>query len=139
MASKGKQGRPEGNLVTVPMNKRPAMRAQREKMGLTQKDVAKTIGVSPGTISNIESRGQPQMESEAYARWLQLLEGRALAGGEEERTAFIARLLRASPEMVPGIIKLVDPYLPPEEDTKEGGDDKARLGSDRPRTPRGSK
>ena len=107
---------------------------------MRQEDVADIIGVTPATISNVESGKQEQMNPEPYAKWLQLLFGKSLAG-EEERTALIERILCAPLDVVPSIIKLVDVVLPPEPapDVEEGGNDKARLGGDRTRTSRSEK
>jgi transcriptional regulator with XRE-family HTH domain len=68
MASRGRQPNPGGAKITVGSDERAAIKKERERRGWRQEDLAAKIGVSPGTISNVESGRHPQMNRVKYAK-----------------------------------------------------------------------
>jgi transcriptional regulator with XRE-family HTH domain len=60
---------PVDGLITVDKEERRVMREQREKLGLTQRDLARKLRhrVTAATISNFETGRHPQVQRQLYA------------------------------------------------------------------------
>ena len=72
---------PEGPLLTLTDTQRAAIRTARGKM--EQKELAEKVGVTPATISNIESGRYGQVRKAVYARILKTLKLSAVAPPDE--------------------------------------------------------
>jgi DNA-binding XRE family transcriptional regulator len=51
----------------------PKWKAMREACKLTTRELARKIGTSSGTISNVENGNQDTLERALYARWLRAI------------------------------------------------------------------
>lgn len=58
---------PEGPLVSVSREKRRQWKLRREELKLTQRKLAALVGVTSGTISNLETGRHPQVRRNVYA------------------------------------------------------------------------
>lgn len=90
-SGKGRQVHPKGGVITVGPDERLEFRVQREKLKLRQEDLALKVGVSPATISNLETGRHPQIKKDVYAKIRRVLH-LAAAGrdGEDSDEAFRA-------------------------------------------------
>ena len=71
--SKGRQVHPEGKVVTITPERREAIKKRRLELGWTQGDLAKRAGVTPATISNIESGRTDQPRRVVYSAVMRAL------------------------------------------------------------------
>ena len=71
--AKEERPRPAGALITLDAVERKRLRDRRISKGWDQKDVAKRIGVTAPTISNIETGRHPQIRKAVYADLLRVL------------------------------------------------------------------
>ena len=62
------QARHIDKLVTVDGRERQEFRRLRDEAGMTQRDLAERIGVTPATISNVETGRHPQLRRSHYAK-----------------------------------------------------------------------
>ena len=76
--TRGRIPQPKGGKITVGPEERAHLKKLREAKGLDQDEVAAKIGVSQGTISNLESGRHDQMTKAKYAELIRVLG----AGGE---------------------------------------------------------
>jgi transcriptional regulator with XRE-family HTH domain len=91
--AKGRIAQPKGGKITVGPDERTRLKELREKKGLGQKELALKIGVTQGTISNLESGRHPQMTKLAYASLVKALGTDAESMTNEEA---YQRLVRAA-------------------------------------------
>lgn len=70
------QFHPTGGVVTIDGTERSRLKAGREAKELTQGQLAKRIGVTPATISNIETGRHPQVKKTVYAKLVRALFGK---------------------------------------------------------------
>jgi transcriptional regulator with XRE-family HTH domain len=54
--------------ITVGADERKVLKARRETLGLTQRELAAKVGTTNGTISNLENGKHPQIKWSTYAR-----------------------------------------------------------------------
>lgn len=92
-ASKGKQPRPEGALITIDADERVRLRELRKKRGWQQGELAKRIGVTPSTISNIETGRYPQVRKSVYAALLRALRSTGAPDTTAEELAVFRELV----------------------------------------------
>lgn len=87
MAKRGRIEQPSGPVIDVTPEKRARLKELRKLKGLTQDQLANKIGVSNGTISNLETGRHGQVHLSTYMEIVALLEG-ADNDGHDERDWF---------------------------------------------------
>jgi transcriptional regulator with XRE-family HTH domain len=71
--TRGRIPQPKGGKITVGPEERVRLKDLRETKGLKQGELAAKIGVTQGTISNLESGRHPQMARDKYAALIRVL------------------------------------------------------------------
>jgi len=59
---------PKDGKITVDADERKLLKERREAMGLTQRELAKKVGTTNGTISNLENSKHSQIKWSTYVR-----------------------------------------------------------------------
>lgn len=59
--------------VWLPEGTGAAWRARRDELGISQRELARRVGVSSGTVSNVETGKQHTLERPVYAKWRRVL------------------------------------------------------------------
>jgi transcriptional regulator with XRE-family HTH domain len=72
MAKPGRVPKPEGEMITVGDDERRRFKELRLKKKLGQDEVARKVGASQGTISNLENGKHTQIKKTVYANLLRL-------------------------------------------------------------------
>lgn len=107
--SKGHQAHPEGDKITVTPEERARFKAERLRRGWRQKDLAGKVGVSGGTISNLENGKHPQIFRSVYARLKWTLLREAADGLTEDAFRRITEsALTIGPEDVDVVVTLIE-------------------------------
>src|SRR3990167_10473230 len=78
---------PTEEVVSLTPAERQRLRARRQDKKLKQSDLATKIGVTPATISNIETGRHQQVKKSIYAKLVQALFGKAADASSVERNA----------------------------------------------------
>ena len=86
--AKAGQVHPDGPLTSIADEDRKRIRAERERRGWTQKELATKVGVTSGTISNLETgERHPQVRAKVLARIQRVLFHEDAANGSGEGTS----------------------------------------------------
>jgi transcriptional regulator with XRE-family HTH domain len=70
---KGRQVHPQGGVVTITDDERARLKAKRLEIGWRQEDLSTRAGVSPATVSNLESGRSDQIKRVVYSKIIRAL------------------------------------------------------------------
>lgn len=105
----GRQKHPEGGVIDLTPEERARFKKRREDLKLTHRSLAKKIGASSGTISNIETGRYGQTSRVHYAAaYVVLFGGDVRANVEGDVWKRLIGALVLNPEMWPGVTAMVE-------------------------------
>lgn len=101
---------PVDGLITVDKEERRALREQREKLGLTQRDLARKLRhrVTSATVSNFETGRHPQVQRQLYAdiKWALTKQEVAADGTDSDFQEIVEGLVRLDAREL-GVVRAV--------------------------------
>lgn len=107
----------KGAKMDVPKEERKRIRDRRKHLEWRQEDLAARIGVSPATISNLETggrTGEDQSYKAVYAEVVRLLEVGDLAGSSDKRfRRVVQKLLKLDERGWEAVEAMLDVQLKP--------------------------
>ncbi len=89
----GSQQHPAGELITVDKEERTALKALRVKRELTGKELARLVGVTAATISNLETGRSKQIRKIVYAKIRRALKATETRASNAEMDEFFRMLV----------------------------------------------
>lgn len=107
----GRQVHPTGAVATITNEQRQRIRARREELGWRQEDLAARVGVTPATISNLESGRTAQPKKSVYAKVLRALklgEEPPDAGTEAAYMAIVEGAVELNPQEMQAVRALIE-------------------------------